>query len=195
MKGMDAFLTLFGDITVSKIVVFVAAIIFLFSIYKEVKKYIETKIKEQEQKTKQEEEYKKKINDAWNETQKYPMYRAQSIQIQSDLETKISGVRDEESNIMKEIKKISDRIAKIEEGAREREKNRLRDLLIKYYKHYTSLEANPSQSWTDMEKMSYDALLKDYEELGGNDYIHLTVDPAMKELNVIYTTTLLGNVN
>lgn len=195
MKGMDAFLTLFGDITVSKIVVFVAAIIFLFSIYKEVKKYIETKIKEQEQKTKQEEEYKKKIDDAWNETQKYPMYRTQSIQIQSDLETKISGVRDEESNIMKEIKKISDRIAKMEEGAREREKNRLRDLLIKYYKHYTSLEANPSQSWTDMEKMSYDALLKDYEELGGNDYIHLTVDPAMKELNVIYTTTLLGNVN
>lgn len=195
MKGMDAFLTLFGDITVSKIVVFVAAIIFLFSIYKEVKKYIETKIKEQEQKTKQEEEYKKKIDDAWNETQKYPMYRAQSIQIQSDLETKISGARDEESNIMKEIKKISDRIAKMEEGAREREKNRLRDLLIKYYKHYTSLEANPSQSWTDMEKMSYDALLKDYEELGGNDYIHLTVDPAMKELNVIYTTTLLGNVN
>lgn len=195
MKGMDAFLTLFGDITVSKIVVFIAAIIFLFSIYKEVKKYIDTKIKEQQQKTKQEEEYKKKINDAWNETQKYPMYRAQSIQIQSDLETKISGARDEESNIMKEIKKISDRIAKMEEGAREREKNRLRDLLIKYYKHYTSLEANPSQSWTDMEKMSYDALLKDYEELGGNDYIHLTVDPAMKELNVIYTTTLLGNVN
>lgn len=195
MKGMDAFLTLFGDITVSKIVVFIAAIIFLFSIYKEVKKYIDTKIKEQQQKTKQEEEYKKKINDAWNETQKYPMYRAQSIQIQSDLETKISGVRDEESNIMKEIKKISDRIAKMEEGAREREKNRLRDLLIKYYKRYTSLEANPSQSWTDMEKMSYDALLKDYEELGGNDYIHLTVDPAMKELNIIYTTTLLGNVN
>lgn len=195
MKGMDAFLTLFGDITVSKIVVFIAAIIFLFSIYKEVKKYIDTKIKEQQQKTKQEEEYKKKINDAWNETQKYPMYRSQSIQIQSDLETKISGVRDEESNIMKEIKKISDRIAKMEEGAREREKNRLRDLLIKYYKHYTSLEANPSQSWTDMEKMSYDALLKDYEELGGNDYIHLTVDPAMKELNVIYTTTLLGNIN
>lgn len=195
MKGMDAFLTLFGDITVSKIVVFIAAIIFLFSIYKEVKKYIDTKIKEQQQKTKQEEEYKKKINDAWNETQKYPMYRAQSTQIQSDLETKIRGVRDEESNIMKEIKKISDRIAKMEEGAREREKNRLRDLLIKYYKHYTSLEANPSQSWTDMEKMSYDALLKDYEELGGNDYIHLTVDPAMKELNVIYTTTLLGNVN
>lgn len=195
MKGMDAFLTLFGDITVSKIVVFVAAIIFLFSIYKEVKKYIETKIKEQQQKTKQEEEYKKKINDAWNETQKYPMYRAQSIQIQSDLETKISGVRDEESNIMKEIKKISDRIAKMEEGTREREKNRLRDLLIKYYKHYTSLETNPSQSWTDMEKMSYDALLKDYEELGGNDYIHSTVDPAMKALNVIYTATLLGDVN
>ncbi len=195
MKGMDAFLTLFGDITVSKIVVFIAAIIFLFSIYKEVKKYIDTKIKEQQQKTKQEEEYKKKINDAWNETQKYPMYRAQSIQIQSDLETKISGVRDEESNIMKEIKKISDRIAKMEEGAREREKNRLRDLLIKYYKHYTSLEANPSQSWTDMEKMSYDALLKDYEELGGNDYIHSTVDPAMKALNVIYTATLLGDVN
>ncbi len=33
MKGMDAFLTLFGDITVSKIVVFISAIILLFYIY------------------------------------------------------------------------------------------------------------------------------------------------------------------
>ena len=117
MKGMDAFLTLFGDITISKIVVFIAAIIFLFSIYKEVKKYIGAKIKEQQEKTKQEEEYKKKINDAWNETQKYPVYRAQSIQIQNDLESKINDVKDEESNIMKEIKKISDRIAKMEDSA------------------------------------------------------------------------------
>ena len=53
MKGMDAFLTLFGGITVSKVVVFIAAIIFLFSIYKEVKKYIGAKIKEQQEKTKQ----------------------------------------------------------------------------------------------------------------------------------------------
>ena len=125
MKGMDAFLTLFGDITVSKIVVFIAAIIFLFSIYKEVKKYVGAKIKEQQEKTKQEEEYKKKINDAWNETQKYPMYRAQSIQIQNDLESKINDVKDEESNIMKEIKKISDHIAKMEESTRERDKNKL----------------------------------------------------------------------
>ena len=95
MKGMDAFLTLFGDITVSKVVVFIAAIIFLFSIYKEVKKYIGAKIKEQQEKTKQEDEYKKKINDAWNETQKYPVYRAQSIQIQNDLESKINDVKDE----------------------------------------------------------------------------------------------------
>lgn len=195
MKGMDAFLTLFGDITVSKIVVFIAAIIFLFSIYKEVKKYIGAKIKEQQEKTKQEDEYKKKINDAWNETQKYPMYRAQSIQIQNDLESKINDVKDEESNIMKEIKKISDRIAKMEESTRERDKNKLRDLLINYYRHYANPKTNPSQSWTDMEKMSYDALLKDYEELGGNDYIHSTVDPAMKALNVIDTATLLGDVN
>lgn len=33
------------------------------------------------------------------------MYRAQSIQIQNDLESKINDVKDEESNIMKEIKK------------------------------------------------------------------------------------------
>lgn len=195
MKGIDAFLTLFGDITVSKIVVFIAAIIFLFSIYKEVKKYIDAKIKEQQEKTKREEEYKKKIDEAWNETQKYPMYRTQSIQIQSDLEKKINAIKDEESNIMNEIKKISDRIAKMEEDARGRDKNKLRDLLINYYKHYANPKTNPSQSWTDMEKMSYCALLKDYEELGGNDYIHSTVDPAMSALNVIYAETLLDDVN
>lgn len=185
MKGLDEFLTLFGDLTVSRIVIFVLAGMFLFSVYKEIKKYVNAKIKEQQDKTKKEDDYVKKINDAWEATQKYPEYRKQSLGIQKDLTDKINEIKDDESNIMLELKKISNRIEKMEDNMRERDKNKLRDLLIKYYNHYANKNLNPSQTWTEMEEHSFKALLKDYEEMGGNDYIHSTVKPAMDALIVV----------
>ena len=41
------------------------------------------------------------------------------------------------------------------------------------------------QAWTDMEKHSFDELVKDYESLGGNDYVHSVVLPDMMRLRVI----------
>ena len=36
-----------------------------------------------------------------------------------------------------------------------------------------------------MEAHSFFELVKDYESLGGNDYVHKTILPAMNELDVI----------
>lgn len=43
-----------------------------------------------------------------------------------------------------------------------------------------------------MEHHSFFELVRDYEELGGNDYVHSVVLPDMNRLNVIAMTDLKG---
>jgi hypothetical protein len=40
-------------------------------------------------------------------------------------------------------------------------------------------------AWSEMEHHAFFALVHDYEDLHGNDYVHNTVLPAMNELIVI----------
>ena len=46
MKGLDEFLNIFGDITVLQVVELILAIVFLWGIYKQVKKHFDGKAKE-----------------------------------------------------------------------------------------------------------------------------------------------------
>jgi len=41
------------------------------------------------------------------------------------------------------------------------------------------------RAWTEMEHHSFFELVKDYEDLGGNDYVHSDVLPDMNRLRVI----------
>ena len=50
--------------------------------------------------------------------------------------------------------------------------------------YYTTEETNPSKSWTQMEAEAFWGLFSDYEEAGGNGYMHSVVQPAMTELTV-----------
>jgi hypothetical protein len=43
-----------------------------------------------------------------------------------------------------------------------------------------------------MEHHSFFKLVEDYESLGGNDYVHGTILPAMNELDVIPMDDLIG---
>lgn len=186
MTGLEEFLALFGDITLSKIITFIFAAIFLFSFYKQVKKYVNSKIKEQQDKKEEEKNYKEKINKSYDYVQGHQNeYKA--------IESKVQKIEGDESGIMDELKKISNRIEKMENDMRRREKNQLRDLLIKYYRHYTNKKLNPGQTWTNMEKQAFNALLEDYEEAGGNDYIHTVVKPAMELLLTVDIDTLCND--
>ena len=70
MKGFEEFISLFGDITLGEVAQFFLAALFLYAIYKELKKFNDNKIKEAEE----EKLHKKKVDDAWEITQKYPKY-------------------------------------------------------------------------------------------------------------------------
>ena len=44
---------------------------------------------------------------------------------------------------------------------------------------------NPKQAWTDMEQHTFNELVRDYESLGGNDFVHKVILPDMSRLAVI----------
>jgi Skp family chaperone for outer membrane proteins len=63
-------------------------------------------------------------------------------------------------------------------------RNELRDKLLTSYRHFTSLELNPKQEWNEMEAEAFWNVFGDYEELGGNGFMHSIVKPAMEKLTV-----------
>ena len=115
----------------------------------------------------------------------YPEYREQSLKIQGQLKEADNAIVE----LCKEIKEdvianrqmLDERLQSLES----REKNSLRAKILSEYRLYTDEHKNPKQAWTEMEHHSFFKLVEDYESLGGNDYVHNTVLPAMNELDII----------
>lgn len=196
LKGLDEFLTLFGDITISQLVTVIFALVFMFFIYKQVKKYFDEKIKAQNERAQAEKKKDADIQEALTAVRKYPEYRQQSIKIQELLEGEIQETRQQSIKIQalleEEIQELrvmieedKKRLARVEEQENRRECNKLRDMLLQNYRYYTNKERNPSQSWTQMEAEAFWELFRDYEDLGGDGYMHTDVQPAMERLIVV----------
>ena len=66
-----------------------------------------------------------------------------------------------------------------------REKNSLRQKILQEHRIFTDEHMNPMRAWTEMEHHSFFKLVEDYEDLGGNDYVHSEVLPAMNRLRII----------
>lgn len=111
----------------------------------------------------------------------YPEYRAQSLRIQRELQCKDESILSVCEKIEKIGQKLDERLIELER----REKNSLRAKILNEYRLYTDERKNPMQAWTEMEHHSFFKLVEDYESLGGNDYVHGTIIPAMNELDVI----------
>jgi hypothetical protein len=99
------------------------------------------------------------------------------------MQKKLQGAIDELSN---SISRIEQKQLQIDEEKKKRDLNRLRNSLLQSYHYYTNAEKNPLQSWSEMEKEAFYNLFKDYENLGGNGYMHTTVQPAMDALKVVF---------
>lgn len=171
MTGSKEFLEVFGNVTLSQVFYVIASIVFLVLIYKKVSDYLLKRHDAEQAKDKQ-------LKEALEAVGKYPEYRRQSVEIQKQLQTEIQEIKNTLADHTK-------RLEKMEKDARKREVNKLRETLLQNYKYYTSKEKNPMQSWTKMESEAFWDLFTDYEEMGGNGYIHTVVQPAMLLLNVI----------
>lgn len=171
MTGMKEFIEVFGNISVASVVVILVAIGFLYVIYKKIRDYFINRYKEDEKRDKQ-------LQTALDAIHKYPEYREQSLKIQKQLSGEIQSLRESQDHIFS-------RLQKMEDDLNRRERNKLRDKLLQSYRYYTNIEKNPSQSWTKMESEAFWELFKDYEDAGGDGYMHTTVQPAMLNLTVV----------
>ena len=115
-----------------------------------------------------------------------PGYRAQSLQIQADLQATdkqlLTVCTDIKNSVLDNQKILNERLDHLEK----REKNALRAKILDEYRLFTDESKNPMLAWSEMEHHAFFELVKDYEDLNGNDYVHSTVLPAMNELTVIY---------
>ena len=178
MVGLEQFLELFGNVTITGIVTFVLAIFFGYRIYKEVVKFLDNKKNLAIQKHEAEKQKDEQLKSVLEEVSKYPEYREQSRAIQKEFRDEIDGLRVTQQSIQDTLKDMQERQDR-------RERNKLRNKLLQSYRYYTDLEKNPSQSWTRMESEAFWALFKDYEDAGGDGYMHTVVQPAMSLLKVI----------
>ena len=115
----------------------------------------------------------------------YPEYRAQSLQIQNQLEKTDNHILEVCDSIKSAVIANGERIDKRLGDLEKREKNALRAKILDEYRLYTDERKNPMKAWSEMEHHSFFKLVEDYESLGGNDYVHKTIIPAMNELDVI----------
>lgn len=114
-----------------------------------------------------------------------PGYRAQSLQIQAELQNTDKLILDACNEIKNSVTSnrqvLNDRLDRLEK----REKNAIRAKLLDEYRLFTDETKNPMLAWSEMEHHAFFELVKDYEDLKGNDFVHSTVLPAMNELAVI----------
>ena len=189
MKGFEQFLNAFGDVTIAHVAMVIAGIVFLILVYRKISDYLI-------QKHDRDQERLNQLTSAFEATRKYPEYRQQSIEVQKKLEGEIQEVRTaqrdllasvnaEIQNIKKTQEEFLGRLDKMEEQNKKRERNKIRDVLLQNYRYYTSLELNPSQTWTEMESEAFWELFSDYEEAGGDGYMHTVVQPEMQRIKVV----------
>ena len=171
MSGSKEFLELFGNITVSQVVYVIMAIVFLIMVYRKVSDYLYKRHDAEQEKD-------KRVKEALEAASHYPEYRKQSMEIQQKL-------TQEMKDINATLEDHTKRLAKMENDIKKRETNKLRDTLVRNYTYYTNKEKNPLQAWTKMESEAFWDLFSDYEDMGGDGYMHTVVQPAMLQLHVV----------
>ena len=181
MFGLEEFLNTFGTLTVSIVVEIIIAAVGVFVAYKKLKDKMIGAYEERKQQ-------KDDIKEALDGVRALPNYRKQSLEIQNQL-------KDADDKILETCQKIQDgvnenhrilneRLDKLED----RERNALREKILHMHRMFTSVKRNPMQAWSEMERDSFNELIKDYESLNGNGHVHTVVIPDMNKLRVILMT-------
>lgn len=178
MKAVDAFLTAFGDITLGDVVIWGLALAFVITVCKRIWDKLIALYEAKRQKDEQ-------MRQTWEAVGKYPEYRKQSVQIQQLLEGEIQEIREMQRQNTEALKELQARMDQNEEQSNRRNRNKLRDLLLQNFRYYTNPKTNPDQTWTHMEAETFWELFRDYEDMGGNGYVHSEVLPKMEQLLIV----------
>ena len=132
-----------------------------------------------------EDELEDKVNEALDGVRQYPKYREQSRSIQVQLQEADKLILETCERIQAGVDRnqqiLDTRLDRLEK----RERNALRAKILDEYRLFADSNKNPMKAWSEMEHHSFFELVHDYEELGGNDYVHSVVIPEMNKLHII----------
>lgn len=170
MTGASEFQQLFGDVTLWQVVELGLAVAFALALWRKVRKYILERHDAEQERDKQ-------LAQALDSINRYPQYRAQSLKIQDELRGEIAELRSTQQQ-------TAQRLQKMDEEQRTLKRNELRDRLLEAYRYYTG-----KGTWNIMEADVFWELFRDYETLGGDGFVHGTIEPAMRALPVLPIST------
>ena len=181
MFGLEELLDTFGTLTVSIVIEIIIAAVGVYVAYKKLKDKMIGSYEERKQQ-------KEDIQEALDGVRALPAYRQKSLEIQKAL-------KDTDAKILETCQKIqvgvnenhrilNERLDRLED----RERNALREKILHMHRMFTSVKRNPMQAWSEMERDSFNELIKDYESLNGNGHVHTVVIPDMNKLRVILMT-------
>ena len=168
---MNWLLEAVGDLKVAAVVVVIAAVVFLWKVYRIVEEHFRKKYEVEAEKERQ-------MQEVLAQVQQYPKWRQQSLEKQEAYNRQFERISKTQEEIISELKTI-------EEKRNKTKRNELRDRLLQSYRYYTSKEKNPLLAWSEMESDAFWKMFGDYEEAGGDGDMHTTVQPAMRLLDVI----------
>lgn len=157
----------------------------LIGLPKELKKQRELEKQEKEKLAAEDKARDQKIAILETAVASLPSYRAQSLQIQQQLQSADTTILATCQQIQLEVTEnqrvLNERLDRLEK----RERNALRAKILDEYRLMTDVDRNPLLAWSEMEAHAFFELVKDYEDLNGNDYVHSVVLPAVNELKII----------
>ena len=183
MKADEAFINMFGNLTVLHVVEFFFAMYFIIRISIDVIKFINKKHDEEQQKSAD-------LAEALAGVRQMPQYRADSVQIRGQLEQKITDVHDEMNNKFDDVSKkfdaVMDRLNAMDAESKKRARNRIREELMQGHRMFTDPTKNPMKAWSSLEHDSWFALYEDYLDCKGNGDMQYRICPEMNSLEVIH---------
>ena len=178
MSGVEQFESVFGDVTVSQLIIAAGALVFLWKSFCELKKYLDKRYASKQERDEREKERSEQLREALNAINEYPKYREQSRKIQEKLNKDIESIN-------KRLDKLDARM-EATEGLQKKEKlSELKNEIVNAYRYYTDSVKNPSKSLTRIEYDAFFGLVESYEARGGDGYVHTEIIPAMERLTVI----------
>lgn len=165
MFGLEQITNTFGTLTVAFVIELVVAIVGIWIVYKKLRDKIIGSYKEREQQ-------KDDIQEALNGVK--------------SVDTLLETCNEIKQGVAENQRILNERLDRLED----RERNDLREKILNMHRLFTSKKRNPMQAWSEMERDSFNELIKDYESLNGNGHIHTVVIPEMNLLRVILMTNI-----
>lgn len=165
--GETEFLKVFGRITVSDILIWILAI-----------GYLVPKIRQFYVWSRKYWQKAEKREQAISSAGKFDDFRHKADDAHGELQRQIK-------ELQKAVDGINERLDKRDKADQEKRLNKTYSQIIQMFQFYTSEERNPMQAWTAMEADAFWKIIRDYEDDGGDGYVHTEIVPPMRQLLTI----------